>query len=277
MSKKTTTTTTTTVVTTTVENTPSKKNTLYYKFILDRSGSMAGIQKATVDSFNEQIGKLKRLQGEFPSQKYIVSLIIFDDVIETVVDSKPVEEVSTLAYDSYEPRGGTALYDAIGKTIQETKISVGKLLTEHVDDTECMIVVLTDGQENASKEFTSNTVRTLIIEAEAKQNWSLMFIGSDQAAVLAARTLGFSAGNTATGSFTSQGINTMNTALSNVIHRKAYAAKLSASLDKTDYFMAVRDSSGAVHDTLSFADIDAQVDTKADTTNKVDIDPEESN
>ncbi len=264
MSKKTTTTTTTTTVVTTVETTPSKKSTTYYKFILDRSGSMASIQKPTVDSFNEQIGTLKRLQEEFPQQKYIVSLIIFDDVIETVIDNKPVSEVPLLSVDTYIPRGTTALYDAIGKTIQETKTNIGKLLTEQVEETECLVVVLTDGQENASKEFTSDTVRTLISEVDAKKNWSLMFIGSDQNAVLAARNIGFSAGNTAKGNFNAQGIKSMNVAMSNVLHRSAYAKDKGVSLDGSMYLAAVSDASGDITETLDLSDIDALADKAKD-------------
>lgn len=262
MSKKTTTTTTTTTVVTTVEEALSKNKTIYYKFILDRSGSMENIQRPTVDSYNEQIASLKRLQSEFPNRKYVVSLIIFDDVIETIIDNKPVNEVQKLGYDTYVPRGATALRDAIGKTIQETKINVGKLLTEHMDENECMITVLTDGFENASKEFSAENLRNMINEVNEKKNWTLMFIGSNQDAVLAARDYGFFAGNTATGSFTTDGIKSMNKAVSNVMYRTAYASTRGVELDNHTYLSAVSDTSGAVHETLNLDDIDQMASTQ---------------
>ena len=261
MSKKTTTTTTTTVVTT-VEETPSKSKTVYYKFILDRSGSMASIQKPTIDSYNEQIVSLKRLQNEFPDRKYIVSLIIFDDVIETIINDKPVNEVQPLGYDTYVPRGATALRDAIGKTIQETKINVGKLLTENIDENECMITVLTDGYENASKEFNNSSLRTLINEVNEKKNWTLMFIGATADSILAARDYGFSAGNTATGNFTSDGIKVMNTAMSNVMYRRAYAATKGVELDKEQTLSFVSDISGTMTSSLDLSDIDQMAENK---------------
>lgn len=265
MSKKTTTTTTTTVVTT-VEETPSASKTVYYKFILDRSGSMSSIQKPTIDSYNEQIVSLKRIQSEFPGNKYIVSLIIFDDVIETVIDNKPVTEVEKLNYDSYIPRGATALRDAIGKTIQETKSSVGKLLLEHSDENECVITVLTDGYENASKEFSNETLKMLLNEANERKNWTLMFIGATQDSVLAARDYGFSAGNTATGSFTAEGMNIMNTAMSNVMYRKAYASSKGVDLGTEDMFMPLRSSSGDITGTINLDDIDQMADENSKTS-----------
>jgi uncharacterized protein YegL len=265
MSKKTTTTTTTTVVTT-VEETPTKNKTVYYKFILDRSGSMESIQKPTIDSYNEQIVSLKRLQTEFPDRKYIVSLIIFDDVIETIIDNKPVNEVEKLNYDSYMPRGATALRDAIGKTIQETKINFGKLLTEHVDENECMITVLTDGYENASKEFSNESLRRMLNEVNERKNWTLMFIGSSEESVLAARDYGFSAGNTAKGLFTADGIKTMNTAVSNVMYRKAYASTRGVDLGNTEMLSAVSDADGWATTSMNTDDIDEIADNNGSTS-----------
>lgn len=261
MSKKTTTTTTTTVVTTTVEDIV-KKETTYYTFILDRSGSMRDIQKATIDSFNEQIGTLKRLQNEYPEQKYIVSLVIFDDEIETVVDSKPVNEVALLTESTYGPRGGTALRDAIGKTIADIKIKHGSILTEQVDSTEAFVVVLTDGHENASKEYSVESVKNIINEVQEKKNWSITFIGSDQKSITEAKSYGIHSGNMAMFTVTNAGMKTANIGMSNIHARRAYASSLGASLDNTNYMAAVTDINGTMMADLNLTDIDEMLKNK---------------
>lgn len=262
MSKKTTTTTTTTV-TTVVEDIVAKKDTTYYTFILDRSGSMDSIRQATINNYNEQIGTLKELQRKFPEQKYIVSLVAFNNDIETIIDNKPVNEVPMLTEATYIPIGGTALRDAIGKAIAEMQIKNGAILESRKDSVEACLVVLTDGEENASKEYSQEALKSVVEKTNAKKNWSIMFIGADEKSVLEAKSYGVHAGNIATTSFTMKGMGTTRSALSNVMYRRAYASNVGASLDNTSYLCSVSDASGVLNETLDLSDIDAQVNNTA--------------
>ncbi len=270
MSKKTTTTTTTTVVTT-VEDIITKKDTTYYVFVLDRSGSMSGIQKATIDNYNEQIGTLKRLQKEYPDQKYIVSLVIFDDVIETVIDNKPVDDVQPLTESTYVPRGMTALRDAMGTAIANLKIKHGAILEEKKDSTEACIVVLTDGEENASKEYTAEKLKTLVNEANAKKNWSVMFVGANEKSVLEAKSYGVASGNIANASYSNAGMYTASVALGNIHSRRAFSKTRGVELDTNDYMSFVSDTSGMLKEELDLSDIDSKSQQQSSTTDNAAI------
>lgn len=257
MNKKTTTTTTT--VTTVVEDIVTKKDTTYYTFILDRSGSMEPIRQATINNYNEQIGTLKELQRKFPDQKYIVSLIAFNNDIDTIIDNKPVNDVPMLTEATYIPIGGTALRDALGRAIADMEMKNGTILESRKEACEACLVVLTDGEENASTEYSQQALKLIVERANAKKNWSIMFIGADEKSVLEAKSYGVYAGNIATTSFTTNGMNTTKSALSNVMHRRAYASSVGASLDNTAYLCSVSDESGALSGTLDLSDIDAQI------------------
>lgn len=264
MSKKTTTTTT---VVTTVEDIVAKKDTTYYVFVLDRSGSMSGIQKATIDNYNEQIGTLKRLQKEYPDQKYIVSLVIFDDIIETVIDNKPVDDVQPLTEHTYVPRGMTALRDAMGMAIANLKIKHGAILEEKKDSTEACIVVLTDGEENASKEYTAEKLKTLVNEANAKKNWSVMFVGANEKSVLEAKSYGVASGNIANASYSNSGMYTASVALGNIHARRAFSKTRGVELDTNDYMSFVSDGSGMLKEELDLSDIDSKSQQSSTTNN----------
>jgi len=165
MTTTTTTTTTTTVVT---QTTTSAKQKTRLIFVLDRSGSMGGIANEAIGGFNAFVDGQKQVEGEAT-----LSLVIFDNVLDTIHDNVPLASVPTLTSEIYIPRGMTSLFDAIGVTI-------AKYLAVPTDEnTKTIFAVLTDGDENSSKEFSGKAVADLIKKVETEHQWEVMFLGAN--------------------------------------------------------------------------------------------------
>ena len=136
-------------------------------FLLDRSGSMETCRQDTIDGFNSFIESQKQFGGT-------MTLCLFDDKFETVYDKTPIDEVPVLTEDTFVPRGGTALLDAMGQILK----------MDLSDD--AMVIVLTDGEENSSRTYTSAHVKDLV----DLKPWKFVYLGANQDAVLAATKLG---------------------------------------------------------------------------------------
>jgi len=143
--------------------------------VLDRSGSMGSVKSSTISGYNEYLNGIKADKDT----KYSISLIQFDspgDNPELTVSymDKPLAEVPDLTDKTYEPRGGTPLYDAIGECIRRVDAKGRGVIT----------VIITDGQENSSKEFSKDSIKALITGKEA-EGWKFIFLGAniDSAAV----------------------------------------------------------------------------------------------
>lgn len=146
--------------------TPINKPTLV-AFLLDRSGSMDQCLAETIRGFNGYIKELR--VKEDGTMRF--TLTQFDSIgIDTLHDAVPLKEVKELNPENYSPRGYTPLYDAIGRTIRQTEKQAG---TKY----KVLFVSLTDGLENASTEWTSDSVKTLIKSKEEKDKWTFAYIG----------------------------------------------------------------------------------------------------
>lgn len=144
----------------------SREGTLV-AFLLDRTGSMASVKNETIGGFN---GYLDELLKKEESKQIRFSLTQFDTVsIDRVHDCVPLSKVAKLNDKTYEPRGGTPLYDAIGKTIRE--------IQNKVNGDKVLFVVLSDGEENSSSEWNQSTIKALIKEKEDKDKWTFSYIG----------------------------------------------------------------------------------------------------
>ncbi len=140
--------------------------------ILDRSGSMASVREATIAGFNEF---LHAQQPQHDGGRALVSLTQFDDQYEVNFVGEPIENVPDLDTESYVPRGCTALFDAIGRTIREIEVwTRAQQWKERV-----LVLIVTDGQENASREYSFEAVRTLI-EQKEKDGWNFAYMGANQ-------------------------------------------------------------------------------------------------
>lgn len=151
--------------------------------VLDRSGSMQSILRSTVDGFNKFINEQKNAEGAA-----FITLVQFDDRYEINYQSKPVAEVVDLvAGETYVPRGMTALHDAIGKTINDLKT-----------DRDVVFVIITDGDENSSREYKGEAIKKMIQTMENDKQWKFVYMGANQDAVTIGQTFGIKGANAIT-------------------------------------------------------------------------------
>ena len=162
------------------------KKTLYH-FVLDKSGSMGNCRETTVNGFNAQLETIKELQKELPDQEFEVSLTIFDEHIDHVQTHQRINNFEYLSLSRYLPRGGTALLDAIGMSINQIRMTnETKILN---NETSIVMVILTDGMENASREFTYHQIASSIKALEATEKWTFTFLGADIDAIHTSKML----------------------------------------------------------------------------------------
>ena len=162
------------------------KKTLYH-FVLDRSGSMSNCTETTISGFNAQVETIQKLQEELPEQEFEVSLTIFDDVIDHVQSHVAINNFESLSSARYTPRGATALLDAIGMSINQIRISNETNILNN--EMSIVMVILTDGMENASREFTYHQIAKTIAELEATEKWNFTFLGADIDAIHTSKML----------------------------------------------------------------------------------------
>lgn len=152
-------------------------------FILDRSGSMGGLEDDTIGGFNSMIEKQKAVPGEC-----YVTTVLFDHEILTLHDRVPLNEIQPLTREDYTVRGCTALVDAIGITLNRIDFIHRHLRAGDVP-ANVMFVITTDGMENASKEYSSAKVKKMI-ESHKEKGWEFLFIGANIDAVETAGRFG---------------------------------------------------------------------------------------
>ena len=162
----------------------NKNNTTELVFILDRSGSMAGLEADTIGGFNSMIEKQKKQDG-----KCYVSTVLFDDRIEVVHDRVELHSVNKMTEDDYFVRGCTALIDAIGSSIRHIA-NIHKYARPEDVPQNTMFVITTDGMENASRQFSSDEVKRMIKKEKEKYGWEFIFIGANIDAVETAKQFG---------------------------------------------------------------------------------------
>lgn len=161
-----------------------KENHTDITIILDRSGSMGSIRQDTIGGFNSFLEDQKKVEGTAN-----FSLYQFDDVLENPVPSQDIQSVSALTLETFVPRGGTALLDAIGQVITKTGDRL-KSLPEEQRPERVMVVITTDGEENSSRQFTYDKVNEMITHQREKYQWQFVFLGANQDAIAAASKMG---------------------------------------------------------------------------------------
>ena len=161
-----------------------RKNVTEIVFILDRSGSMRGLEADTIGGFNGMIEKQKREAGEA-----LISTVLFDDVSEVLYDRVPVGKVAAMTEREYFVRGSTALLDAIGGAIHHIG-NVHKYARDEDVPEHTLFVITTDGMENASRRYDSERVRQMIRRQKERYGWEFLFLGANIDAVETARHFG---------------------------------------------------------------------------------------
>ena len=150
-----------------------KKNLTELVFILDRSGSMAGLEDDTIGGFNAMIQKQKGEAGQA-----LVSTVLFDHYTEVIHDRVDIQNVPPLSRNEYYVRGCTALLDAVGKSIQHIG-NVHKYAREEDRPETTLFVITTDGMENASRQYTYQQVKSMIERQKETYGWEFIFLGAN--------------------------------------------------------------------------------------------------
>ncbi len=164
------------------KNKNNKPKDVELVFILDRSGSMGGLESDTIGGYNSMLSKQKKEK----TGKVSVTTVLFDDQYELLYNQVPIEKVSPMTEEEYYVRGSTALLDAIGKTVMQVKANQDK---KEIKD-KVLFVIITDGMENASREYRVEKVKKLIEERKEKDNWEFLFLGANIDAIGAAKDIG---------------------------------------------------------------------------------------
>jgi hypothetical protein len=205
--------------------------------ILDRSGSMQSVYGQTVEGFEAFVDKQKHLPGNCR-----LTLVQFDTVYEVVYRSKPIHRVPRL---KLKPRGATALLDALGRTIRETASRVERL-TESQQPARLIIVIITDGLENSSREYTRKEVFSLVRQYTLSADWQFVFLGANQDAILEASQMGIDAGAAMTYTADVQGTAHAWQAAADAVvrHRRCGRTRVAGSYFTDDERRAARGGAG---------------------------------
>ena len=150
------------------------KHQVHNLILLDESGSMESIKNTIIQGFNEIVQTVKGIALQYPEQEHLISFVTFNGLgIKTLHFCEPVEKLNLIDDKKYQPDASTPLYDAMG-------FSFAKLRKELQTKTEynVLVTILTDGEENSSKEFSGATIKQLVEELSLK-NWTFTYIGAD--------------------------------------------------------------------------------------------------
>lgn len=200
--------------------------------VLDRSGSMSAIKTDAQGGLNQFIKDQSKLPGDAN-----FTLVQFDTVYEFVHNSVPIKEVPECVL---LPRGGTALLDAIGRAITETGERLSKM-NEEDRPSKVVFVIITDGEENSSQEFTRERVNEMITEQTNKYSWQFVFLAANQDAIKEASKLGISFANAMNFSYTGQGMQNSYTSLNKNLKNYRSGQSLGMSFSQEDRDQAMEE------------------------------------
>ena len=156
-------------------------------FILDRSGSMSGLERDTIGGFNSMLEKQKKESGEA-----FVTTVLFDDKYKLLHDRNDIKRVNAITEKEYYVRGSTALLDAIGITINNIGIALSDTNKEERPG-KVLFVIITDGMENSSREFSYEKIKEMVEHQKSKYAWDFIFLGANIDAIMTAGSFGISA------------------------------------------------------------------------------------
>lgn len=218
-------------------------------FILDRSGSMGHLTESTISGFNEFLEKQKNLPGEAK-----LTTVLFDNAYELLHNAVDIKEVRPLTTNEYWTRGCTALYDAVGKTIDDIGVRLAAT-PEEERPSKVIVVITTDGYENASCEYSQADVKNKITHQTEKYSWEFIFLGANIDSEEVASNIGICSANTADYIASDAGAFMMFSAVDAAV--KSVRSTGSVSADWSD---SLNDTSDAtLSSAKSYTDADAKV------------------
>lgn len=192
-------------------------------YILDRSGSMQSMQEPAVVAFNDFV----KSQLDVPGDARL-TLVQFDDTYEVPVSAQPVQCVPELTAATYTPRGSTALLDAIGRTIQATAGRISAL-PEMEKPGKVIFAIFTDGEENASREYTAKHISDLIRLYRDEKGWEFLFLAANQDAIASASAMHMDAHLSGNVKFSLKGVKSTGSAMARKV--RALRMKSSGTMD----------------------------------------------
>ena len=154
-----------------------KNKTTRYHFIVDQSGSMTGMEQQAIEGFNTQLEKIQDLEKTMHDQNFLCSLTFFNSEVQDILKNEDVKQIELLSNNNYRPGGMTALLDAVGGSIDRIEKQFGKELEN--DEISIVMVIITDGYENASKYFTYHMVAQKIAKLDETGKWTFSYLGAD--------------------------------------------------------------------------------------------------
>lgn len=161
-----------------------KKGLTELVFILDKSGSMAGLERDTIGGYNSMLEKQREIEGECK-----ITTVLFDDDYDLIHDRIDIQAIRPMTEKEYLVGGYTALLDAIGRTLNKI-ISVQKATTMDERAEKVMFVIITDGEENASREYPAKKIKSMIERQKSDYGWEFIFLGANIDAVETANAFG---------------------------------------------------------------------------------------
>ena len=203
-----------------------KKNLTEIVFILDRSGSMAGLEGDTIGGFNSMIEKQKREPGEA-----VVSTVLFDNETEVIHDRVDIQKIELLTDREYYVRGCTALLDAVGGAIHHIG-NVHKYAREEDRPEKTLFVITTDGMENASRKYSYEKLKAMIERQKGKYGWEFIFLGANIDATKEAARFGIDADRAANYHADSVGTSVIYEAMSEAVCNVRACRPMSADWKK---------------------------------------------
>ncbi|MCR4647442.1 MAG: VWA domain-containing protein [Lachnospiraceae bacterium] len=208
-----------------------RENLTELVFILDRSGSMSGLEADTIGGFNSLVNKQKKEEGEA-----IVSTVLFDDESEVIHDRVDINKVEKLTDKDYYVRGCTALLDAVGGAINHIG-NVHKYAREEDRPAKTLFIITTDGMENASRRYNLKEVKKLIKRQQEKYKWEFIFLGANIDAIEVAESIGIKASHAANYHCDTRGTELNFFALGEAVSRvrRAKAMETGCALDDADW------------------------------------------
>ena len=164
----------------------NEKHKVFNLIILDESGSMESIKKEIISGFNEVVQSVKEGARQYPEQKHYVTFVSFNSSgIKTILENQEADKFETIDENKYIPSSATPLYDAMGFSIRRLK----NMLDNEKNPYNVLVTILTDGYENASKEYSGNAIKKLVEELKLK-NWTFTYIGTDHEVEAVAYSIG---------------------------------------------------------------------------------------
>lgn len=203
-----------------------RNNTTELVFILDRSGSMAGLEADTIGGFNSMLEKQKKQDG-----KCYVSTILFDHETQVVHDRVELSSVRPMTENDYFVRGSTALIDAIGSSIHHIA-NIHKYARPEDVPQNTMFVITTDGMENASRKYSSSEVKKMIEKEKEKYGWEFIFIGANIDAVETAKHFGINSDRAVNYHADSKGTDVLYSTVSAAVSNMRACAPMQADWSK---------------------------------------------